>query len=134
MIVHTNSWHYKLLNFYDVNTYELTDSCKYTRKVMTVTGFSVFVFAFLMMTLGDFIAWAIVCITSGYISPNLGTVFVLILCSVVLLVAACAVLGESYLIWKHRRPHKPAPPPSFAKQAYRQWRDKFCTEVEVTRD
>jgi hypothetical protein len=133
MIVHTTSWHYKLLRAFDVNTCELTDSCKYIRKVMLVMVFSAVLAAVALLSVGDFIAWLLVGIFSGWTAPNFGATLVIAVLSIGLILVAAATSHHYYTEWKALQPVKPETPPSFAKQAYRQWRDKFCSRVDIVR-
>lgn len=131
MIVHTASWHYKLLRAFDVNTYELTDSCKYVRKVMTVMAFAAVLAAGLLLSVGDFIAWVLACIFGGWTAPGFLASLVIAVIAIGIVIVAAATTHHFYQEWKSRQPEKPETPPSFAKQAYRQWRDKFCSKVDI---
>lgn len=133
MIVHASSWHFRLLRAFDVNTFELEDSCKYIRKVMTVLAFSIVLATAVMVVVGDFIAWGLAILIGGFTPPGIGATIVLFSLVVAVILLTIAGSAEYYQNWKSRQPYKPEPPPSFAKQAYHQWRDKFCTRVDIIR-
>ena len=133
MIIHTSSWHYKLLRAFEVNISELDDSCKYIRKVMITLAFSLLIFSFLMATLGDFIAWVIAGTLHGFTHPNTASTILLTVIALIVLILIAAAIEEVIQTWKSRRPQRTNIPPSFAKQAYRQWRDKFCTRIDIIR-
>lgn len=130
MIVHTNSWHYRLLRAFEVTVYGI-DSCTYRRKLLVllfaITSFS----AFTLYAVGDFIGWLFGCLFGTCADPNVGSAVVIISLIVVAIIAAVAGIHKLHSEWRNTHPIDPEAPPSFVSQSYHQIRDKFCSKVEI---
>jgi hypothetical protein len=130
MIIQASSWHYRLLRAFEV-TITGIDSCTYRRKLLVLLSFVTAAAAFVLYAVGDFIGWVLGCITSTCAEPTFGAVVVIMSLGIATFV--CCVAGAINLRekWRGTHPIDPDAPPSFVKQAYRQWRDKYCTKVEI---
>lgn len=130
MIVHANSWHYQLLGAFEVNIVG-ADSCTYRRKLITLLLLLAAGGTIVLYSVGDFIGWLLGCVTNGCAEPTLGAVLILLSLGIAAVVCGVAATVHLHEMWRGAHPIDPDAPPSFVKQSYRQWRDKYCTKVEV---
>jgi hypothetical protein len=136
MEIRTSSWHYRLLKFYDVDLYEIQDSCQYRRKVTWVLFVLALLTAGILVMVGDTLAWMLaMAVSLTLIAPGVPAIILISMVIGVILTTAIMLVGESHLSgrWKRRDSTKPPSTP-YVVEAYRQWRDKYCTRITYKYD
>lgn len=145
MNINTKSWHYQLMNRYGAHrgwvesTY--TDSCEYIRGVMwmisILSAMTLVAGVVLGITIGDFFAWVIACITTGgFIDIGPGA-FMTAFFGVALLGFYMCTRVANHI--NHMRAvavqanSEAKPPverqPGFVRVAYIQFKNKYCSRV-----
>lgn len=141
--IYTDSWHYRFLYWWHVKNgmksgrdLQSWDFCTYWRKLL----FTALHVMLVGVTLGA-LAGAVCVIIGGMVwtffklivlqQPTPGGVITFALVELFLCVALWAKVRERKIEERKRTGAPILPPqPSIVKQAYRSWKDKFCTNVQ----
>lgn len=131
--INVDSWHYRMLHKFNASRlWGCRDLCTYTRAVVLTALMLGIISSLSMFTvgaiLGDAIAWILACIvTSTWIEPGMGIIFVIATCILVLMFVAAAQFHE----WRENRRYD-VKEPSTLMLAYRSWKDKYCTKIKFS--
>jgi len=143
--VKQNSWHFRLLRFYDCAIVWRSDRdlCAYSRAVFGVVFITAVIGALILMVGSLAAAW--ICDTAQWLFSAVYTlghptyqmappgVALWVIIGASALLAGCARVARMYIDWYMQRTYEQptSKEPGFVAAAYMSFKNKFCVKVEV---